>query len=319
LGDHRVEGAFGGDVEIAALGLGTVADQLGAHHRHQRQRDNGGNDDGDRKRDGEFVEQPADHRAHEQQRDQHRDQRDGQRNDGEADLLGAAQRRVERRHAAFDEARDVLDHHDGVVDDEAGGDGQRHQRQIVEAEAEQVHHAEGADQRQRHREARNDGARQRAQKYENHDYDQDHGEPQLEFHVGDRGADRHGAVAHRVDFDGGRQPGQDLRQQRLDAVDDLDDVGAGLALDAEDDRRRGIGPGAELGVFRAVDDGGDVGKPHRAAVAVGDDQIAVLIGAAELVVGVDGRGLRRAVEIALRRIDILVADRGANVVGVYTV
>jgi len=35
-------------------------------------------------------------------------------------------------------------------------------------------------------------------KYENHDYDQDHGEPQLEFHVRDRGADGHGAIAHRV-------------------------------------------------------------------------------------------------------------------------
>ena len=32
-------------------------------------------------------------------------------------------------------ADDVLDHHDGVVDHEAGADRQRHQRQIVEAEA----------------------------------------------------------------------------------------------------------------------------------------------------------------------------------------
>ena len=48
-------------------------------------------------------------------------------------------------------ARDVLDHDDRIVDDEAGGDGQRHQRQVVEAEMRQVHHREGADQRQRHR------------------------------------------------------------------------------------------------------------------------------------------------------------------------
>ncbi len=62
----------------------------------------------------------------------------------------------QRRLALLDVARDVLDHHDRVVDDEAGRDRQRHQRQVVEAEAEQVHHAEGADQRQRHREARDD-------------------------------------------------------------------------------------------------------------------------------------------------------------------
>ena len=36
--------------------------------------------------------------------------------------------------------------HDRIVDDETGGDGQRHERQIVDAVAEQVHHAERADQ-----------------------------------------------------------------------------------------------------------------------------------------------------------------------------
>jgi hypothetical protein len=32
----------------------------------------------------------------------------------------------------FQMARDVLHHHDGIVDHEAGGNGQRHQRQVVE-------------------------------------------------------------------------------------------------------------------------------------------------------------------------------------------
>ena len=42
--------------------------------------------------------------------------------------------------AVLDVARDVLDHDDGVVDDEAGGDGQRHQDEVVQAVAQQVHH-----------------------------------------------------------------------------------------------------------------------------------------------------------------------------------
>ena len=37
----------------------------------------------------------------------------------------------------LDVAVDVLEHHDGVVDHEADGDGERHQRQIVQAVAEQ--------------------------------------------------------------------------------------------------------------------------------------------------------------------------------------
>ena len=45
----------------------------------------------------------------------------------------------------LDVARDVLDHHDRVVDDEADGDRQRHQRQVVEAVAEHVHDRERAD------------------------------------------------------------------------------------------------------------------------------------------------------------------------------
>ncbi len=60
----------------------------------------------------------------------------------------------QRRHARLDVARDVLEHDDRVVDDEAGGDRQRHQRQVVEAVAEQVHDAERADQRHRHGHAR---------------------------------------------------------------------------------------------------------------------------------------------------------------------
>jgi hypothetical protein len=32
--------------------------------------------------------------------------------------------------------------HDRVIDDEPGGDGERHQRQVIEAETAQMHHAE---------------------------------------------------------------------------------------------------------------------------------------------------------------------------------
>ncbi len=49
--------------------------------------------------------------------------------------------------AEFDVARDILDHDDGVVDHESGGDGQRHQREIVEAEISELHDAKRADER----------------------------------------------------------------------------------------------------------------------------------------------------------------------------
>ncbi len=42
------------------------------------------------------------------------------------------QRRLHRLHALFDVARNVFDHDDRIVHHESGGDGQRHQRKIVQ-------------------------------------------------------------------------------------------------------------------------------------------------------------------------------------------
>jgi hypothetical protein len=64
---------------------------------------------------------------------------------GEADLARAAQGGRERRLALLDVARDVLQHHDGVVHHEAGADRERHQREVVQAVAQHVHPAEGAE------------------------------------------------------------------------------------------------------------------------------------------------------------------------------
>src|SRR5207248_11786991 len=54
---------------------------------------------------------------------------------------------------------DVLDHHDGIIDDETGRDRQGHQREIVEAEVGEIHHRERADERHRHGETRNERGR----------------------------------------------------------------------------------------------------------------------------------------------------------------
>ena len=84
----------------------------------------------------------------------------------------------------------------------------------------------------------------------------------------------------RRDLDRGGQVGLQLRQNLLDGVDDGDGVGAGLALDIENDRRRSdaFHPGGLLGVLDAVDDVGDVFDEDRRAVAVGDDDVLVLVG-----------------------------------------
>ena len=161
--DDRIEGALRGAIEASLVRLRSVLQQFGAHHRSQRERNHGRGQDGHAQRDGKFTKQAAHDIAHEQQRDENGNQRNGQRDDREADLRRAFERRPKRRLAGFDVARDVLDHHDRVVHHEAGGNRQGHQSQVVQAVAEQVHHAEGGDQRQRNGDAGNDGRGQIAQ------------------------------------------------------------------------------------------------------------------------------------------------------------
>ncbi len=295
------------------------AQELRAQHRHQGERHHRGDQDGDGERDREFAEQAADDIAHEQERDQHRDQRHRERHDREGDLARAFERCFLGIVAALDVARDVLDHDDGIVDHEAGGDGERHDRQVVEAEAREIHHRQGADQRQRHRQAGDERGTPVAEEEEDHADDQDDGKSELDLHIAHRGADGEGAVGEDIDVERGRQGLAQLRQQRLDAVDDGDDVGAGLALDVHDHRLCRVGPGGEPVVLLRLGDGRHVGHPHRRAVAIGDDDVAEGGGIGDLVVGVDGVGARRAVEIALGRVDVGVGDRGSKVVDIEPV
>ena len=93
--------------------------QAGAEHRRQGQRDKPRNQDGHRNRHGEFAENAPNDTAHQQHRDEHSHQRQGDRQNGEANFPSAFQRRLERLHAFLDMADNVLEHHNGIIDDKA--------------------------------------------------------------------------------------------------------------------------------------------------------------------------------------------------------
>ena len=102
-------------------------------------------------------------------------------------------------------------------------------------------------------------------------------------------------------------------KQRLDAIDRLDDIGAGLALDGENDGALLVVPAGDQVVFRPLDGPADVADAHRRTVAVGDDQVVVGLGLQQLIVGVEREALLRTVERSLGEIDIGLAEHVAHV------
>jgi len=74
------------------------------------------------------------------------------------------------------------------------------------------------------------------------------------------------------------QVGFDLRQQRADAVDHLDRIGAGLALHRQHDGAVAVVPGAHLVVLDAVLGTAEILQPDRGAVPVGHDDLAEVTG-----------------------------------------
>src|SRR5882724_11868807 len=80
-------------------------------------------------------------------------------------------------------ALDVLHHHDGVVHHDADRKDQAEQRQIVEREAERRHDEEGADQRYRDGNDRNDGGAPGLQEQDDHEHDQHERFEQRLYHL----------------------------------------------------------------------------------------------------------------------------------------
>ena len=112
------------------------------------------------------------------------------------------QRRLQRRIALLPVTRDILQHHDGIIDDEARGYRQRHQRQDIERIAGQIHHAKRPDERQRHGNARDDRGGDVAQKQKRHEHHEEHSENKFVLNRANRGADTLGAIREHGDVDG---------------------------------------------------------------------------------------------------------------------
>src|SRR5262249_44327719 len=150
---------------------------------------------------------------------EHGDEGDADGEHSEADLFGALEGGLERIHSGFEVAGDVFHDHDGVVDDETGGDGERHQREIVEAVTAEVSDGKGADKRDGDCDGGNERGAAISQENKNDDDDEDDGEGQSALDVADGGSDGGGAVENDGGVNALGNGGLDGRRFGADAID----------------------------------------------------------------------------------------------------
>ncbi len=304
---HALEAAFADAVDGAVAGAVRL-EEMGAQHGRRGERHHHRDGDGGGDGHGEFVEETPDEAAHQEDGDEDGDQRDAHRHDGEADLAGAQQGGIEGEHASLDVAHDVFEHHDGVVDDEAGRDGKGHQRQIVQRVIHQVHHAEGADDGEGHGDAGNQGGADFAQEDEDDEHHEKDGDDQGTLHVSHGSTHGGGAVKSDLEINALRDGSFQEGQSGDDAVDGGNDVGAGLAKEHGEHARLAVEAARVVDVGIGVPDGRHVAEADGRAIAVGDDQGPVVFGLLHLIVVRDHPALLVTLQGSLGQEDVLRVD-----------
>ena len=215
-------------------------------------------------------------------------------------------------------AVNIFHHDDGIVDHEADRDGQGHQRQIVQAEAEEIHGRGGAEERERNRDGRNQGGPEITQEQEDHQDDQSYSQCEREFDIAHRGPDGLRPINDRVEFDPRRHDRGERRHRRLDPIHRIDDVGAGLLEHEKDHGRLGAAKRRDIDVLRPCHSVAHVAHAHRRPIAIGNDDIVVVFRLGDLIVRGNRETLLRSIDAALGRVGGGDPEHGTHVLECQT-
>ena len=90
----------------------------------------------------------------------------------------------------------------------------------------------------------------------------------------------------------------------------------GCALDRQNDRPLIVVPAGNQLILSRADGATDIADANRRPVAIGDDEVGILVGLEQLIVGVERKGLARAVERALGKVDVRLPKHRADVLEV---
>ena len=266
-------------------------EKVGAEHGRQRERHHARSQNGRDDDHGELPEQTPHNAAHKEYGDEDRSQGNRHGHDGEADFRRTVVGRGERILAHLLVAHDVFEHDDGVVHHKAHGQGERHEREVVQAVAKHRHDRKGGYDRHGQGKTGNDRGGQVAQKNKDDEHNQKNGEHQRKLNICHGMADGFRTVVKNLQRYGRRQLALQPRHQRADGVHHLHGVGAGLAFHGQGNARRAaVAPGDLLVLLDAVHHLPDVAQAHGRAVAVGHHRILKGAGVEQLPGGLDGAG-----------------------------
>ncbi len=289
----------------------------GAKRGRQRERIDRGNQHGDADRDGELAEKlPGDARdeGHRHENGQ-QDQADG--DDRSGDLLHRLERGFGRRQARLllQDALDVLDHDDGVVDDDADGEHQGEQRHGIGRVPRREQHGEGADQADGNGNGGDDGRAKVAEEQEDDDDHEDEGLAQGPQYLLDGVIHEDGGVVDDTRLEVFRKARAQPGQRPVDGVRRLHRVGVRREEESHAHRRLAVEARFSIFVLGAHLDTRHIADAQPRAVGIGaQHDIAELLrrgqGALrlhvqlELLVAGDGAGA----DAADRRLHVLRLD-----------
>ena len=268
---------------MAVAGLHRL-EQGRAQRRRQRQRQQ--RREADRRDHGhrELAIDDADRARKERHRHEYRHQHQRDADDSARDLRHRLARRLLRRQAFLGhDALDVLDHDDGVVDEDADREHHAEHGEHVDGIAGQHQRGAGAEQRHRHHDGRNDGVADVLQEQKHHHEDKYHRLDERRQHLLDRGFhDRRDVVGDFVG-DIGREEARQLLHLGFHRIGSRQRVAGRRQQHRKARGRLAVEAGVELVAQTPDLDPRDIAQPHRRAVGVGaQDDRAELVRRIEL-------------------------------------
>src|ERR1019366_6443200 len=197
--------------------------------------------------------------------------------------------------------------------------GERHEREIVDAVVTKVHHAKRSDQGDGDGHSWNQCGADASQEDENYQNNQGNRDHEAALDVANGSTNGEGTVEHNFRVNGGRNRSLQCRKCGTDAVHGLDDVGAGLAENDDEDGGLAVDEAGSAYVFRGVPDARDIGQLDGGAIVVPDHKRHVVHRLQKLVVGGDIRGGCTICELAFGTVGILPTQHGGSFLQAETI